>query len=356
MNSTIASKPTIRDVARVCGVSVATVSYVINGTRVLRQETRDRVQQAMEEMNYTPSAVARSLLSKRVHTLGVHCSVVQADQFITNPYAAGILSGILNRAQQEEFDVTLFTNRWENVQTSASALRDGRTDGMIALAPPLHCDMIEGLAGLHLPIVAIASQPHDGIATVDVDNFAGAHLATRHLIELGHRRIGAIMGNDDMASFEPRLRGFREALCEANIECSAEHVIVSHFDGSLAFEQARQMLQAQNPTQQPRRACPTAICAGNDAIAIQIIEAARSLNLRVPEELSVIGFDDLPMASVVRPNLTTIRQPLRAIGERAASLLIEQMRGQPPKNENFVHLLPPELVVRQSCAPIPLNS
>ena len=347
--TTTTSKPTIRDVARVCGVSVATVSYVINGTRVLKQETRDRVQQAMEEMNYTPSAVARGLLSKRVHTLGVHCSVVQADQFITNPYAAGILSGILNRAQIEEFDVTLFTNRWQNVQTSAPALCDGRTDGMIALAPPLHCDMIEGLAGLHLPLVAIASQPHDGIATVDVDNFAGARMAARHLIELGHQRIGAILGNEDMASFAPRLRGFRAALNEANLEARAQDVVVSHFDGSLAFEQARQMLRQQQPRRAPR---PTAICAGNDAIAIEIIEAARSMNLRVPDDLSIIGFDDLPMASVVRPNLTTIRQPLRAIGERAASLLIEQMRGQPPETTDFVHLLQPELVVRQSCAPL----
>ena len=342
MSSTLSSKPTIRDVARACGVSVATVSYVINGTRVLKQETRDRVQQTMEEMNYTPNAVARGLLSKRVHTLGVHCSVAQADQFITNPYAAGILSGILKRAQTEDFDVTLFTNRWENVQTSAPALRDGRTDGMIALAPPLHCDMIEGLAELHLPIVAIASQPHTGIATVDVDNFAGAQMATRYLIELGHTRIGAIMGNEDMASFEPRLRGFRETLFKANLECRAEHLVVSHFDGSLAFEQTRAMMSHADR--------PTAICAGNDNIAIGIIEAARSLQLRVPEELSVVGFDDLPMATVISPNLTTIRQPLRAIGELAATLLIAQMRGQQPSQAGPTHLLPPELVVRDSCA------
>ncbi len=344
MTSMTSAKPTIRDVARVCGVSVATVSYVINGTRVLKQETRDRVHRAMEEMNYTPSAVARGLLSKRVHTLGVHCSVMRADQFITNPYAAGILSGILNRAQQEEFDVTLFTNRWEDVQTSAPALRDGRTDGMIALAPPLHCDMLGGLAALGMPIVGIAAQSHDGIDTVDVDNYAGAKLATRHLIELGHRRIGAIMGNEDMASFAPRSRGLRDALHDANLTLLPEHFTASRFDGSLAFEQTRELLSQSDR--------PTAICAGNDTIAIAVIEAAHSLNLKVPDDLSVIGFDDLPMATVIRPNLTTIRQPLRAIGERAATLLIERMRGELCETVPTAHLLAPELIVRDSCAPL----
>lgn len=342
MNSPAPAKPTIRDVARVCGVSVATVSYVINGTRVLKQETRDRVHRAMDEMNYTPSAVARGLLSKRVHTLGVHCSVLQADQFITNPYAAGILSGILNRAQQEEFDVTIFTNRWEDVQTSAPALRDGRTDGIIALAPPLHCDMLGGLSALGMPIVGIAAQSHDGIATVDVDNYAGAHMAAQHLIELGHTRIGAIMGNEDMASFAPRERGLREALCEARVLPRPQWFMASHYDGSLAFDQARELLSQSDR--------PTAICAGNDTIAIAVIEAAHSLNLKVPDDLSVIGFDDLPMATVIRPNLTTIRQPLRAIGERAATLLIERMRGQPAVTAASTHLLTPELIVRDSCA------
>ncbi len=344
MMSVASPRTTIRDVARNCGVSVATVSYVISGTRVLKQETRERVLRAMEEMDYHPNAVARGLLSKKVHTLGVHCSVVKANEFMTNPYAAGILGGILERAQEEAFDVTIFTNQWESVQNSAAALRDGRTDGLLVLAPPLPCDMMTGMAKLGMPIVGIAAPPHPDIATVDVDNYAGAQLAANHLIELGHRRIGAILGDEDMASFAPRRRGFVDALQAADIPVNPVWLISSRFDGSLAYEQARGLLRGADK--------PTAICAGNDTIAIAIVEAALSLGLKVPDDLSVVGFDDLPVAEVVAPKLTTIRQPLTAIGARAAGLLIDRLREKEFAGA-VTQLLPPELIVRGSTARLP---
>lgn len=341
MSSLSPSRTTIRDVARVCDVSVATVSYVISGTRVLKQETRDRVIKAMEELDYHPSAVARGLVSKRVHTLGVHCSVVRADQFLTNPYAAGILGGILGRAQQEDFDVTIFTNRWENMQASAPVIRDGRTDGLLVLAPALDCDMLPGLAKLGMPIIGIAAQTHQGVTTVDVDNYAGAKLAANHLIGLGHRRIAAIAGDEDLASFAPRRRGFVDALAAANLPIDPAWLLTSRFDGSLAGEQARALLGSAER--------PSAICAGNDAIAIAVIEAAQQQGVAVPDQLSVVGFDDLPVASVFTPNLTTIRQPLTEIGARATALLIEQLRGKSQKS-GATHLLAPEIVVRDSTA------
>lgn len=344
MNHLLSTKPTIKDVARVCEVSVATVSYVINGTRVLKPDTRERVLKAMEEMNFHPNAVARGLSSKRVHTLGVHCGVIQADEFITNPYAAGILGGILGCASQAGFDVTLFTNRWESTRKSAPSVRDGRTDGMIAIAPPLSCDLLEGLSSLGMPLVAVSAPARRGIPVVDVDNFAGASMAARHLIELGHTRIAAILGNDDLSSVAPRREGFSDALKQANLPIKAEWLVASRFDGSLAFEQTRALLCGQER--------PTAICAGNDTIAIAVIEAARSLGVSVPHQLSVVGFDDLPLASVVTPNLTTIRQPLRDIGARAAALLIERMQGHDAPDDQS-HWLCPELIVRDSTSVAP---
>ena len=341
MSSLSPSRPTIRDVARVCDVSVATVSYVISGTRVLKQETRDRVLKAMEEMDYHPNAVARGLVSKKVHTLGVHCSVVSADQVLTNPYASGILGGILKRAQQEGFDVTIFTNRWRDMRSSAPALRDGRTDGLIVLAPALDCDMLPGLAKLGMPIVGIAAQEQRDVITVDVDNYAGARLAATHLIELGHRRIAAILGNDDLASFAPRRQGFVDALGAANIPLDPAWLMTSRFDGSLAPDQTRGLLRGQQR--------PTAICAGNDTIAIAVIETALAQGIRVPAQLSVVGFDDLPMASIIQPNLTTVRQPTTEIGARAASLLIERLREKTNSGAQ-AQLLRPELIVRDSTA------
>lgn len=343
MNSVLnSSPPTIKDVARVCGVSVATVSYVINGTRVLKPDTRARVLKAMEEMNYHPNAVARSLSSKRVHTIGVHCGVLKAAEFITNSYAAGILSGVLDCASQQEFDVTLFTAKWQSVRKSAPLLRDGRTDGILVVAPPASSDMLEGLAASGRPLVAISAPQQPGIPVVDVDNYAGAKMAARHLIELGHKRIVAILGDTDLAAFAPRHDGFCDALKEAGLSPKPDWIVSSRFDGSLAFEQTSALLRAREP--------PTAIFAGNDTIALAVMDAARSLGVRVPQQLSVVGFDDSPFAIVVTPNLTTIRQPLHAIGACATTLLIERVRKQAAPDDQRVHLLAPELIVRDSTA------
>ena len=336
------SKPTIDDVARACGVSRMTVSYVINGKSVLRPETRAKVFRAMEEMNYHPSALARGLSSKKVHTFGLLLPVFGSAEFVTNPYANGILQGLLRQAEREGYNVTILTSRWENAQVSAAPLRDGRTDGMIVVAPPLYSDVLSGLAALQMPVVAIAAPPCAGACVVDVDNESGLRLATQHLIELGHRELVYLAGNDDLASFAPRCAGFKSALAEANIAFAPEMIEVSRFDGQLAFEQSRALLRRQKR--------PTAIVAGNDTIGVAAIAAARQSGLSVPRDLSVVGFDDAPAASLVSPNLTTIHQPLTQIGEKAISLLVERVERNADKSESL-YLLPPRLIVRGSCGP-----
>ncbi len=336
--------PTIKDIAQACGVSEATVSYVINGKSVLRAETRDKVFRVMREMNYHPNAVARGLSSKRVHTFGVLFGVGESVEFVTNPYAHGILEGVLAQGAKENFNVTLFTTRWKSAESSASALRDGRTDGVLVVAPPTTSDILSGLFSLNVPLVAISAQETSTVAVVDVDNYAGAKMATQHLLELGHRRIAYIMGNKDMASFAPRHAAFCDALSEAAVDPVPEFIESSHFNGSLAFEQASRMLRHSSR--------PTAIFAGNDAIALATIDAARGLGLNVPDDLSVIGFDDIPAATLVTPNLTTIRQPLRAIGEVATQRLIERMNSSSNIGPSY-SLLQPELIVRGSTAIAP---
>ncbi len=334
--------PTIADIARVCGVSKMTVSYVINGKSVLKPETRERVSRAMREMNYHPSAVARGLSSKKVHTFGLLFSIFSSAEFVTHPYANGILQGILSQAEREGYNVTIFTTRWKNSEVSAPQLRDGRTDGIIVVAPPLYSDVLPGLVSLQIPVVAIAAQPRDGVSVVDVDNEAGFRMATKHLLDLGHRRIVFLTGDDDLASFQPRRAGFLAALAAAGIEFTPEMLQVSKFNGSLAFEQASALLRQEQP--------PTAILAGNDTIGIAIIDAARCAGVSVPHQLSVVGFDDRPAATLVTPNLTTVRQPLAEIGEKAISLLVDRAT-RPFEANGDLHLLPPQLVVRGSSGP-----
>ena len=338
------SKPTINDVALACGVSKATVSYVINGKRVLKSDTRDRVFRAMREMNYHPSAVAQGLSRKKVHTLGVLFGVIDPVAFLSDPYAAGVLGGIVAQCQREKFNLTLFTDIWKNCDLSAAPLSDGRTDGILVMAPQMDSGVLEALSVLGIPIVAVSAQFQKGVAMVDVDNFAGAQMAATHLIELGHRRIAYLSGNEDLASFEPRRAGFRAAFEARGIEVVPELVKTSHFDGSLAFEQTKALLKLPQP--------PTAIWAGNDTIAFSVLEAARDLGVRVPEQLSVIGFDDIPTAARVTPALTTIRQPLQKIGEMATRLLIERIAEPTQIQSDEPHLLAPELVVRESTAPV----
>ncbi len=335
-------RPTIRDIASVCGVSEATVSYVINGKRSLKPTTRERVFRTMREMNYHPNAVARGLASKRVHTLGILSGAVDSADFITNPYAGSLLKGVMICAQREDFNVTLFTAAWQNAEVSAPPLRDGRTDGILAIAPLLTSDILPGLVSLQMPLVAISAGQTDlPISNVDVDDYAGARMAAQHLLELGHRRIAYLTGNDDMASHAPRRAGFCDALQEAGVPVIPEFIQPSHFNGAMAFEQTVRLLRQQNP--------PTAIFAGNDSIAFGVIEAARCIGVEVPEHLSVIGFDDSPPAITASLNLTTVRQPLQQIGEAATSLLIRYMR-QPDEFEPGVQLLAPELIVRGTTA------
>ena len=334
-------RPTIKHIAEMCGVSVATVSYVINGKRKLKPATRERVLRAMEEVNYHPNAVARGLQSKRVHTLGVLFGVPGEIDFLHHSYITRLLRGVIKCAREENFDITFFTSPWQNAAVSAPPLADGRTDGILVIAPRLSSDILQGLEALRIPHVAISAVPREGLSNVDVDNFAGIEMTTRHLLELGHRRIAFFNGSSDVPSHAPRRAGFLAAMRHANIEPRAAWLHDSSFDGRSAFEPARALLQS--------RERPTAICAGNDHIALAILEAARSLNIAVPDELSIVGFDDIPEASNMTPALTTVRQPFAQIGELSTQFLIEALR-EPRNQTRTTHLIRPELIVRHSTA------
>jgi len=330
-------RPTIRDVAKACGVSEATVSYALNGKAIVKESTKERVLATMREMNYYPSAVARGLSNNRVQTLGIAFGAVDSIEFMTNAYASGLLQGIMLCARHEAFHITLFTMPWQDAATSTADFNDRRTDGILVVAPRLDTDIVAGLSAAQIPLVAISAEEGALVPNVDVDNRLGVRLAMEHLVGLGHRRIAYLTGNDDLASYRPRREAYLTALADAGIAYEPRLERLSRFDGSLGYEQTLELLRSENP--------PTAILAGNDAIALRSIAAARALGLDVPLDLSVVGFDDAPAALLVAPALTTVHQPLQAIGETATRLLLEQVReGRHEVPET--RLLPPELVVR----------
>lgn len=334
---------TIKDVAKACGVSTATVSYVLNGKRVLLPETRAKVMHAMRELNYHPSAVARGLSHKKMNTVGILFGIVNSMVVVTHPYTSFILQGVLTACSEAGYNVTFFTDPWRTADDSAGLYRDQRTDGIIVVAPPMDSDIIPALSRCEIPLVAISFPGESfGISSVDTDNAEGIRLGLRHLIDLGHKRIAHLTGPANMYSGQTRRDTFLSAMAAEGLEVAPEYVDGpgAFFQGS-AYAQTRRLLTMPNP--------PTAIFAANDQNALGAIQAARDLGISVPVRLSVVGFDDTPEGAMTAPGLTSIRQPLSNIGESAARLLLRQLTGE--KIEPRMHLLEPALVLRGSTAP-----
>ncbi len=335
--------PTIKDIARACDVSTATVSYVINGKNTLLPETRERVLRTMREMNYHPSAVARGLAKKRMNTLGILFDNVDSEIAVWHPYTSGILQGVLSASAQAGYNVTIFTELWQNAEQSLPKLRDQRTDGILIVAPPADTDILPSLRSAGSRVVTISSESGPfGIPSVDVDNALGVALAVQHLRELEHTRIAFLGGEPNMVSAVVREAAFRDALDVAGISALPEYIVTASYQhAEIAYRQAWSLLTLPLP--------PTAIVAGNDQIAMAILDAARDLSIAVPEQLSVVGFDDIPDAARLPVPLTTLRQPFAEIGTSATRLLLSLLSGESIPAQTL--LVAPTLTVRATTAP-----
>lgn len=334
---------TIYDVAKESGFSLSTVSNVLNdGPRPVKPETRQRILATMQRLNYHPSAMARGLARQRTHTIGVLFGVVEPSAVILNAYSAAVLQGILTAAASTGYNVTHYTTAWIDAQHSLPSFRDRRSDGLIVVAPTTDSDLMPALSSLHLPLVAVSWPSERGsVPSIDGDDRIGARLAVEYLVELGHERIAHLMGHPNLISSVARRDTFLEVLREAGITPRPEYVLPGQYSTEIGHENARRLLSGPHP--------PTAIFAGNDEIAVGVVEAARELGIRIPEQLSLIGYDDRPLSALMNPRLTTIRQPFVKIGEHAVRLLIQKVEGK--EVLPITHLLAPELVVRDSTAP-----
>ena len=332
-------RATIRDIARAAGVSVATVSRVVNGRPDVAPETRDAVLRHIRAHNFTTNRSARALSSGRTGLIGLSMPLVHADYF------AAILAGASEALYEQELRAVLVTTLHEHDREVSllERLMDGATDGAIILLPEESSDELIGLQHRGYPfVVADPRRPLDeGIPVVSSAHWAGARAATEHLLGLGHRRVGVIVGPRTWAATEERLGGYHAALAAAGVVPAPELVTVADFEIAGGREAAAALLDLPDP--------PTAIFASNDNMAIGVLQVARERGLRVPEELSVVGFDDSDRASIVTPALTTVRQPLEEMGRIAVSLLMRLIDGQ--RVEALRVELATRLVVRDSTAP-----
>ena len=335
------SRITIREVAEEAGVSIATVSRVLNGRDDVAPETRELVSRIAQERGYIANRGARGLSAGRTGLVGLLVPLVFP------AYFAAILAGATEALQDHDLRVVLSPTQHEHDRevTLLDRLMHGLTDGALIVLPEESSEELERLvdAGYRFVVVDPLMPLGDRIASVSAANTAGADQAMKHLLGLGHRRISIITGPRGWVATEERRRGYHAALAAAGVLPDPALEVESNFEIDGGRQAASVLLDLPEP--------PTAIFAFNDNHAIGAIRAARARGLRVPEDLSIVGFDDVEHATVVTPALTTVRQPLAEMGRTAVSLLMRLLERH---SLETLHVeLATRLVVRESTAPPP---
>jgi LacI family transcriptional regulator len=333
---------TIQDVAQAAGVSVSTVSRVLNDKDDVAPETYEKVQSIIQEMGYTSSLAARSMRSRRTNVIGLIVPDV-ADSF-----SIQVMKGVNQAIFELDYDLIIYTSgsikkrsAAEREQYFVSLLTGSVTDGVIIVTPAATSFSTAA------PVVTIdPNNECPECLAVMATNHAGAVAATEYLIGLGHRRIGFISGRPDLQSAQRRLQGYQDALRQANIPVDQDLIAAGDFTTETGRLCARRLLSLSDP--------PTAIFAANDQSAMGTIEAAREMGLRVPQDLSVIGFDNIPEAAYSDPALTTIDQFIEEMGRVATGKLVDLIQGE--ALESDLYKVPTQLVVRNSCRAVAVDS
>ena len=326
---------TIKDVAREAGISYSTVSRVVNNKEYVKPATRQRVLEAMEKLGYQANLQARSLAGGRTNVVGllVHD--------IASPYTGELIRGIDDVLAANDYELMVYTtHRRKNQEPKfVATMARGLTEGLLIVLPVQAEKYIENLRERNFPYVLIDQNSEDSQApSVTSANRQGACDAVEHLIGLGHRRIGVITGWMDIAGARDRLAGYKLALAKHNIPFDPDLVIEGDFTPPSGYIGTEKLLNLNKP--------PTAIFPSNDDAAAGALDAIKNGGLRVPEDISVIGFDDVPMAANLSPKLTTVRQPIEEVGKIATQMLLNIINNPELEREHIV--LPTKLIIRES--------
>ncbi|MCP3028219.1 LacI family DNA-binding transcriptional regulator [Halobacillus sp. A5] len=330
---------TIKHIAKQAGVSVTTVSRALNGYSDVNAKTRKRIEKVAEELNYSPNSLARSLVRNQSETIGLLVSGFTKES-IKDGFTVEVMSGINSYVAETEYDLVLFNtdSSKQRKKTYTQLCKERRVDGVILQGIKTDDPYLEEVMESDIPCVFIdipVSSDHVGF--VSTDNIEGARVAASHLAELGHRNIGMINGHEQAFVSKERLQGYKLGLQQHGITYVPEYVKDGSFIEQEAYNQAIVLLQTHPEI--------SAVFCASDLMAIGAIDAATHLGYRIPEELSIIGYDDIPLASYVSPALTTIAQNKYDLGYYAARMLINILKNQ-QKPEKCI--LKTELKIRQS--------
>lgn len=328
---------TLEDIARHAGVSRATVSRVINGDINVRKQTRTRVQEVIQENNFQPNIAARSLAAGRTNVLGL---VIPAgvSAIFSDPYFPLLIQGVSTACNARDYSVMLWLAEPEfERRMIRQILHGGLLDGVVVSSMLMEDPIVQSLHDSKKPFILVGRHPKLDVNYLDVDNATGGREATLHLLRLGHKRIATITGPQDMIAGYDRFEGYRRALVERGVAFQPELVAESDFSESGGYAAMRRLLPHH----------PTAIFVASDMMAEGAMRALRDAGLRVPQDVAIVGYDDMPNASRTTPPLTTIRQPTNRMGSLAVNSLIDIIQNPGSHKRHIV--LPVELVIRESC-------
>lgn len=331
----MAADTTIKDIASELNVSYATVSRALNDKEGVKAETRLRVMEVAKDLNYRPNAIARGLVNRKTHTLGL----IIPD--ITNPFYPEVARGVEDAAQEQGYSVFLCNTNWERKKENhyLNLLAEKRVDGIIIAPVAKETPSLERLIG-SLPCVYVGRSPREaGAEFITIDNERGGYLATEHLLKTGRAPVGFIGAPEDSNTLEERLRGYWKALAEYGEKIDERIILFGDFRRESGYNLVKKMMA--------ERVRPRGVFGENDLLAIGALQGARELGLRIPGDLAVVGFDDIPIAGFPEIQLTTIGQPKYEMGRLAVEMLFDitgEKEMEAGKSRRIV--LEPVLIIR----------
>ncbi|MBM4467242.1 MAG: LacI family transcriptional regulator [Chloroflexi bacterium] len=333
--------PTLEEVAQLAGVSRSTVSRVVNDHPNVRPEVREQVWEVIRQVGYQPHAVARSLVTSRSHVIGMIIPEAVTTLF-TDPFFPLLLRGATEACNSHQYQLmlSLFMANTDRQEIYQRILRSGYLDGAIVASASLDDPLIPNLLRDQIPFVSVGRRPNERIHYVDADNINGARMAVEHLIRLGHRRIATITGPLHMIAGQDRLSGYRQALEARGIPVEEGMIVEGDFTESGGTAAMQRLLPAS----------PSAVFVASDTMAVGALKALRQANRRVPQDIALVSFDDIPIASAIEPALTTVRQGIEQMGSMAVEVLLSVLEASSEEETPAQRIvLPTELVIRASC-------
>jgi len=329
---------TIKDIAEKAGISYPSVSRALSGKPGVSSKTREKVLKIAKEMNYQPNALARSLVQNRTSTIGL----IIPD--ILNPYFPEIAKGVEDEAHSKDLSVFLCNSDWDGNREEAyiNQLIANRVDGIIIFPTSSgNISEIRRIAGKNLPVVILGSSLTEDVSvSISTDDVLGAKLSVAHLLNKKYNKLAFIGGKPGLSSVEDRLSGFKKAHENFGLSVENKMIVESGFTFDSGYRAMNDLLDKEQ--------IPDAVFAENDIIALGVIQALRTRGLKIPEDIAVSGFDDIPMAAMAGIDLTTVRQPKYEMGKMAVSELYSILQGESDHNVNKRLVLEPKLIVRKT--------